>query len=47
MRHIKNLCISEVGDYNPEKIISIGKKLNLSQAALTNIFNISSSTVQK
>lgn len=47
MRNIKNLCIPEVGDYSPEKIISIRKKLNLSQAALASIFNISPSTVQK
>lgn len=47
MRNIKNLCIPEVSDYSPEKIVSIRKKLSLSQAALASIFNISPSTVQK
>lgn len=47
MRNIKNLCIPEVSEYSPEKIISIRKKLSLSQAALASIFNISPSTVQK
>lgn len=47
MKNIKNLCIPEVSDYSPEKIVSIRKKLNLSQAALASIFNISPSTVQK
>jgi len=47
MRNIKNLCIPEVSEYTPEKIISIRKKLSLSQAALASIFNISPSTVQK
>ena len=47
MRNIKNLCIPEVSDYSPEKIISIRKRLSLSQAALASIFNISPSTVQK
>lgn len=47
MRNIEGLCIPEVKDYTPEKIISIRKKFNLSQAALASIFNISTSTVQK
>ncbi len=47
MRNIKNLCIPEVSEYSPERIISIRKKLSLSQAALASIFNISLSTVQK
>ncbi len=47
MKNIKNLCIPEVSDYSPGKIVSIRKKLNLSQAALASIFNISPSTVQK
>lgn len=47
MRNIENLCIPEVKDYSPEKIIYLRRKFNLSQAALANIFNISTSTVQK
>jgi len=47
MKNIENLCIPEVKEYSPQKIISIRKKLSLSQAALASIFNISPSTVQK
>ncbi len=47
MRNIENLCLPEVQEYPPEKIISIRKRLRLSQAALASIFNISPSTVQK
>jgi len=47
MKNIENLCIPEVQEYTPEKIISIRKKFRLSQAALASIFNISPSTVQK
>ena len=47
MKNIETLCIPEVKEYSPENIISIRKKLKLSQAALANLFNISASTVQK
>jgi putative transcriptional regulator len=47
MKNIENLCIPEVQEYTPEKIISIRKKFRLSQADLASIFNISPSTVQK
>lgn len=47
MRNIENLCLPEIHEYSPEKIISIRKKFRLSQAALASIFNISPSTVQK
>ncbi|MBA4369451.1 MAG: transcriptional regulator [Desulfobacterium sp.] len=47
MKNIQSLCLPEVKNYTPEKIISIRKKLKLSQAALASIFNISPSTVQK
>lgn len=47
MKNIENLCLPEIKEYNPEKIISIRKKYYLSQAALASIFNISLSTVQK
>ena len=47
MKNISNLCLPEVKDYSPEQIISIRKKLKLSQAALASVFNISKSTVQK
>ncbi len=47
MKNIENLCLPDVQEYTPEKIVSIRKKLRLSQAALASIFNISPSTVQK
>ena len=47
MKNIENLCLPEIQEYTPEKIISIRKKFRLSQAALASIFNISLSTVQK
>lgn len=47
MRNIEQLCIPEVKEFSPQKIISIRKKLSLSQAALASLFNISPSTVQK
>ena len=47
MKNIESLCLPEVQEYSPEKIISIRKKLKLSQTALASVFNISPSTVQK
>ncbi len=47
MKNIKNLCIVDVKQYTPENIVSIRKRLKLSQAALASLFNISPSTVQK
>jgi putative transcriptional regulator len=47
MKNIEKLCIPEVQEYSPKKIVSIRSKLRLSQAALASIFNISPSTVQK
>lgn len=47
MKNIESLCVPEVPEYTPEKIISIRKKFRLSQAALASLFNISPSTVQK
>ena len=47
MKNIESLCLPEIQEYSPEKIISIRKKLKLSQAALASVFNISPSTVQK
>ena len=47
MKNIENLCLQDVQEYTPEKIVSIRKKFRLSQAALASIFNISPSTVQK
>ena len=47
MKNIESLCLPEVQEYSPEKIISIRKNLKLSQAALASVFNISPSTVQK
>ncbi len=47
LKNIENLCLPEVKDYSPERIVTIRKKFKLSQAALASIFNISTSTVQK
>ena len=47
MKNIQNLCIIDVKEYTPENIVSIRKRLKLSQAALASLFNISPSTVQK
>ncbi len=47
MKNIENLCLPEIKEYSPEKIILIRKRFKLSQAALASIFNISPSTVQK
>lgn len=47
MKNINRLCIPEVHDYTPKEIVSIRKRLSLSQAALASVFNISVSTVQK
>ena len=47
MRNIESLCLPEVQEYTPEKIISLGKKFRLSQAALASILNTIPSTVQK
>ena len=47
MKNIENLCLPEIQEYNPEKIVDIRKKYHLSQASLASIFNISPSTVQQ
>jgi putative transcriptional regulator len=47
MRNIEQLCLPDVQEYSPEKIVSIRKKFKLSQAALASVFNISPSTVRK
>ena len=47
MKYIQNLCLADVKEYTPENIVSIRKRLKLSQAALASLFNISPSTVQK
>jgi putative transcriptional regulator len=47
MKNIENLCLPEVQEFSPAKIVSIRKKFRLSQAALASIFNISPSTVRK
>lgn len=47
MKNIQSLCLSEVKEYNSKNIVSLRKKLKLSQAALASVFNISPSTVQK
>ena len=47
MKNIEKLCLPEIEEYGPERIVSIRKKLKLSQAALASIFNISPSTIRK
>ncbi len=47
MKNVQSLCVPDVKDYKPGKIVMLRKKFNLSQAALAYIFNISPSTVQK
>ena len=47
MRNIEKLCLPEVKEYPPERIILLRKRLKLSQAALANLFNMSASTIQK
>lgn len=47
LKIIQKLCLPEIKDYTPAKIISIRKRFKLSQAALASVFNISPSTVQK
>ncbi len=47
MKNIEKLCLPEIQEYSPEKIVSIRKKFKLSQAALASLFNISPSTVRK
>ena len=47
MKNIENLCLPEIKNYTPEKIIKLRKKYHLSQASLASIFNISLSTIQK
>jgi len=47
MKNIESLCIPEIHDYPPEKIVALRKANHLSQAALAAVLNISPSTVQK
>ena len=47
MKNIENLCLPDIKDYSPKKIVTIRKRLKLSQAALASVFNVSTSTVQK
>jgi len=47
MKNIDKLCLPEIKEYSPKKIVTIRKEFNLSQAALASVFNVSTSTVQK
>jgi len=47
MKNIENLCLPDIKDYSPKKIVTIRKRFKLSQAALASVFNVSTSTVQK
>lgn len=47
IKNIEKICLPEIQNYSPEKIVSIRKRFKLSQAALASVFNISPSTVRK
>jgi putative transcriptional regulator len=47
MKNIEKLCLPEIAEYSPQKIISIRKRFKLSQAAMASVFNISPSTIRK
>ena len=47
MKNIESLCLPKIQEYSPEKIISIRKKLKLSQAALASVFNIGINAPQR
>ena len=47
MKNIEKLCLSEIQEFSPEKIVTIRKKYKLSQAAFASVINVSTSTVQK
>jgi len=47
MKNIEKLCLPEIGEYTPEKIVRIRKSYKLSQAALASVFNVSPSTVRQ
>jgi putative transcriptional regulator len=40
MKNIEKLCLPEIKEYTPEKILFIRKKFKLSQAALASVFII-------
>ncbi|MFT5727096.1 MAG: putative transcriptional regulator [Desulforhopalus sp.] len=47
MKNIEKLCLSEIQEFSPKKIVTIRKKYKLSQAAFASVINVSTSTVQK
>lgn len=47
MKNIEKLCLPEIGEYSPEKIVQIRKRNKLSQPALASVFNVSPSTVRQ
>ncbi len=47
LKNMEDLCLPEIHEFSPEKIVSIREKFSLSQAGLVSVFNISPSTVQK
>lgn len=47
LENMEKLCLPEIQDFPPEKIISIRRRFKLSQAALARVFNVSPSTVRK
>ena len=47
MKNISNLCLPDIQEYSPKKIVTIRRRFKLSQAALACVFNVSTSTVQK
>ncbi len=47
MKNIEKLCLPEIQEYTPEKIVHIRKNNKLSQTALASVFNVSPSTVRQ
>ncbi len=47
MREIHSLCLPDIQEYSPARIVELRKKTHLSQAAFAAVVNVSPSTVQK
>ena len=46
LENIRNLCLPEIIEYSPESIVTIRKKMKLTQKDLARLFNVSPSTVR-
>lgn len=47
MKNISSLCIPEIEEFKPEKIIAIREKNKLSQAVMGQVINVSPSTIRQ